>query len=73
MAEPPQEIGEHTLMEGSGPSHMYSHAEEGILISLDSTVLSSDHETLVGEIGTDNVPAGTGSCGTNQAGSSITC
>lgn len=28
MAEPPQEIGEYTLMEGSGPAHMYSHAEE---------------------------------------------
>ena len=73
VAEPPQEIGEYSLMEGSGPAHMYSHSEESILISVDSTVLSSDYETLVAEIETDNVPAGTGSCGTNEAGSSITC
>ena len=73
VADPPQEIGEYTLMEGSGPAHMYSHAEESILISLDSTVLSSDYEALVGEIETDNAPAGTGSCGTDEAGSSITC
>ena len=52
---------------------MYSHSEESILISVDSTVLSSDYETLVAEIETDNVAAGTGSCGTNEAGSSITC
>lgn len=73
VAEPPQEIGAYSLMEGSGPAHMYSHSEESILISVDSTVLSSDYETLVAEIETDNVPAGTGSCGTNEAGSSITC
>ena len=73
VAEPPQEIGEYTLMDGSGPAHMYSHSQESILISLDSTVLSSDYESLVGEIETDNVAAGTGSCGTNEAGSSITC
>ena len=73
VAEPPQEIGEYSLMEGSGPAHMYSHSEESILISVDSTVLSSDYETLVAEIETDNVAAGTGSCGTNEAGSSITC
>lgn len=73
VAEPPQEIGAYSLMEGSGPAHMYSHSEESILISVDSTVLSSDYETLVAEIETDNVAAGTGSCGTNEAGSSITC
>lgn len=73
VAEPPQEIGEFTLMDGSGPAHMYSHSQESILISLDSTVLSSDYESLVGEIETDHVAAGTGSCGTNESGSSITC
>lgn len=73
VVEPPQEIGEFTLMDGSGPAHMYSHSQESILISLDSTVLSSDYESLVGEIETDNVAAGTGSCGTNESGSSITC
>ncbi|WP_087484700.1 hypothetical protein [Brachybacterium massiliense] len=73
VAEPPQEIGEFTLMDGSGPAHMYSHSQESILISLDSTVLSSDYESLVGEIETDHVAAGTGSCGTNESGSSMTC
>lgn len=73
VAEPPQEIGEFTLRDGSGPAHMYSHSQENILISLDSAVLSSEYESLVGEIETDNVAAGTGSCGTNESGSSITC
>ena len=73
VTEPPAEIGEFELMDGSGPAHMYSHTEDSILISLDSTVLSSSYEDLVGEIETDNVAAGTGSCGTNEAGSSITC
>jgi len=73
VADPPQEVGEFSLMDGSGPAHMYSHAEESILISVDSTVLSSDYETLAEEIATDNTPAGTGSCGTNESGSSIVC
>ncbi|HJC70653.1 MAG TPA: hypothetical protein H9932_13395 [Candidatus Brachybacterium intestinipullorum] len=73
VADPPQEVGEFSLMDGSGPAHMYSHAEESILISVDSTVLSSEYETLAEEIATDNAPAGTGSCGTNESGSSIVC
>jgi hypothetical protein len=73
VADPPQEVGEFSLMDGSGPAHMYSHAEESILISVDSTVLSSDYETLAEEIATGNTPAGTGSCGTNESGSSIVC
>lgn len=73
VGEPPAEIGEFELMDGSGPAHMYSHTEDSILISLDSNVLSSSYEDLVGEIETDNVPAGTGSCGTNGSGTSITC
>src|SRR5699024_1156618 len=28
VTDPPQEIGEFSLMEGSGPAHMYSHDEE---------------------------------------------
>lgn len=73
VTEPPAEIGEFELMDGSGPAHMYSHTEDSILISLDSTVLSSSYEDLVGEIETDNVAAGTGSCGTNGSGTSTTC
>lgn len=73
VTEPPQEIGGFELMDGSGPAHMYSHSEDSILISLDSNVLGSSYEDLVGEIETDNVPAGTGSCGTNGSGTSITC
>jgi len=73
VSEPPAEIGEFELMDGSGPAHMYSHTEDSILISLDSNVLSSSYEDLVGEIETDNVAAGTGSCGTNGSGTSITC
>src|SRR5690625_6384670 len=60
-------------MDGSCPAHMYSHTEDSILISLDSNVLSSSYEDLVGEIEADNVAAGTGSCGTNGSGTSITC
>lgn len=73
VTEPPAQIGEFELMDGSGPAHMYSHTEDSILVSLDSNVLSSSYEDLVGEIETDNVAAGTGSCGTNGAGTSITC
>lgn len=73
VTEPLAEIGEFELMDGSGPAHMYSHTQDSILISLDSNVLSSSYEDLVGEIETDNVPAGTGSCGTNGSGTSITC
>lgn len=73
VTDPPQQVGEFSLQDGSGPAHMYSHAEESILIGVDSTVLSTDYETLVEEIATDNTPAGTGSCGTNEAGTSIVC
>lgn len=73
VSEPPAEIGEFELMDGSGPAHIYSHTEDSIMVSLDSNVLSSSYEDLVGEIETDNVAAGTGSCGTNGSGTSITC
>ena len=73
VTDPPPEVGAFSLMDGSGPAHMYSHDEESVLISVDSTVLASDYDTLAGEIATDNTPAGTGSCGTNSSGSSIVC
>lgn len=73
VADPPQEIGEYSLMDGGGPAHMYSHDEESILIGVDTTVLSSDYDALVEEISTDNTPAGAGSCGMNSSGASIVC
>src|SRR5699024_7016194 len=73
LAKPPQAIGPFTLGEGSGPAHMYSDEVSSVLISADTNVLSSPYEQLVESIETDNTPAGTGSCGTNETGSSITC
>lgn len=73
VTDPPQEVGSFSLMEGSGPAHMYSHDEESILIGVDSTPLSTDYETLVEEIATDNTPAGTGSCGLGSTDDSIVC
>ena len=48
VTDPPPEVGAFSLMDGSGPAHMYSHDEESILISVDSTVLASDYDTLAG-------------------------
>ena len=73
VAKPPQAIGPFSLGEDSGPAHMYSDEVSSVMISVDTNVLSSPYEQLVEYIETDNVPAGTGSCGTNESGSSITC
>ncbi|WP_413452730.1 hypothetical protein AA0Y32_09250 [Georgenia phoenicis] len=73
VTKPPQAIGPFTLGEASGPARMYSDAVSSVMIALDTNVLSSPYEQLVEYIATDNTPAGTGSCGTNESGSSITC
>ena len=73
VTKPPQAIGPFTLRDGSGPAHMYADEVASVMISVDSNVLSSPYEQLVESIETDNTAAGTGSCGTNEAGSSITC
>ena len=73
VAQPPKAIGPFTLGDSSGPAHMYSDDVSSVMISLDTNVLSSPYEQLVEYIETDNTAAGTGSCGTNESGSSITC
>lgn len=74
VTKPPQAIGPFTLGEaGTGPARMYSDAVSSVMIGVDTNVLTSPYEQLVEYIETDNTPAGTGSCGTNESGSSITC
>ncbi|MEE6286898.1 hypothetical protein V2J52_04425 [Georgenia sp. MJ173] len=73
VAKPPQAIGPFSVGESSGPAHMYSDDVSSLMISLDSNILGSPYEQLVEYIETDNTPAGTGSCGTNESGSAITC
>lgn len=73
VANPPESIGEFTLRDGSGPAYIYADDIASTLISVDSNVLTSSYEALVEYIETENTPAGTGSCGTNESGSSITC
>ncbi|MEE6283263.1 hypothetical protein [Georgenia sp. MJ170] len=73
VTTPPQAIGPFTLGESSGPARMYSDEVSSLMISVDTNVLGSPYEQLVEYIETDNTPAGTGSCGTNESGSSITC
>lgn len=73
VAKPPQAIGPFTLGESTGPAGIYSDEVSSVMIAVDSNVLSSPYESLVEYIETDNTPAGTGSCGTNETGSSITC
>lgn len=74
VAKPPQAIGPFTLDEaGAGPARMYSDEVSSVMIGVDTNVLTSPYEQLVEYIETDNTPAGTGSCGTNESGSSITC
>lgn len=72
-ANPPGKIGEYSLMDGSGPAFMYTDEDSSTMISVGSDVMSSPYDALVAEIETDNIPAGTGSCGTDEAGTSITC
>ncbi|WP_127571828.1 hypothetical protein [Georgenia faecalis] len=73
VATPPQAIGPFTLQEASGPARMYADADVTARIAVDGNVLSSPYESLVEYIETSNTPAGTGSCGTNESASSITC
>ena len=73
VGKPPQAIGPFELGESTGPARMYSDAVSSVMIGVDSNVLTSPYEQLVEYIETDNTPAGTGSCGTNESGSSITC
>lgn len=73
VAKPPETIAQFTLMDGEGPAHIYSTDSPSAMVALDGNVLSSPYETLAEYIETDNTPAGTGSCGTDEAGTSITC
>ncbi|TNC16589.1 hypothetical protein FHE66_14510 [Georgenia sp. 311] len=73
LATPPEAIGPYTLGEATGPARMYNDESFTVMIAVDSNVLSSPYESLVEYIETDNTAAGTGSCGTNESGSSITC
>ena len=74
VTKPPEAIGPFELIgDDSGPARMYSDEVSSVMISVDTNVLSSPYEQLVEYIETDNTPAGTGSCGTNESGSSITC
>ena len=73
LATPPEAIGPYTLDESTGPARMYNDESFTVMIAVDSNVLSSPYESLVEYIETDNTAAGTGSCGTNESGSSITC
>lgn len=74
VTKPPEAIGPFELGdEGTGPARMYSDEVSSVMIGVDTNVLTSPYEQLVEYIETDNTPAGTGSCGTNESGSSITC
>lgn len=74
VTKPPEAIGPFELGdEGTGPARMYTDEVSSVMIGVDTNVLTSPYEQLVEYIETDNTPAGTGSCGTNESGSSITC
>jgi|SRR5690625_901162 len=73
LEEPPMALGEYKLRPAEGPAHIYADEMTSVMISVDTNVLGSPYEQLAEYIETDNTPAGTGSCGTNESGSSITC
>ncbi len=73
LANPPKAIGPFEAGDSTGPALMYSDEVASVMIAVDTNVLSSPYEQMVEYIETDNTPAGTGSCGTNEAGTSITC